>query len=114
MGWGCEFCVLLDRKGTNKTYKMLLDEGIIEEKIIFVGKKEDESIENMFSTKDRERNNMNIYDEKDWKKWKEVKKEKSLVSKQFANNSLSDDFSLTEITQDNFIRLFDKIKSLQK
>lgn len=113
MGWGCEFCVLLDRKGTNKTYKMLLDEGIVEEKIIFVGKEENDSIENMLSTKDRERNNIEIYNEKDWKKWKVVKKEKSLISKQFANNSQSEGFILTEITQNNFIRLFDKIKSLQ-
>jgi len=113
MGWGCEFCVLLDRKGTNKTHKMLLDEGIHEEKMIFVGKEENDSIENMFSQKDRERNNIEIYNEKDWEKWKKVKKEKSLVSKQFANNSLSDNFSLTEITQNNFIRVFDKIKSLK-
>lgn len=114
MGWGCEFCVLLDRKGTNKTHKMLLDEGIHEEKMIFVEKEENDSIENMFSQKDRERNNIEIYNEKDWEKWKKVKKEKSLVSKQFAINSKFGDFTLTEITQNNFIKLFDKIKSLQK
>jgi len=114
MGWGFDFCVLLDRKGTNKTYNMLLDEGINDELIIFVGKDENESIEDLISQKDRTNNNISIYNEKDWNKWKKVKKEKSLIAKQFAVNSRKADFSLTDITQNNFLRIFDKIKNTSK
>jgi len=113
-GWGYETCILLDRKGTNKTYEMLISEGIEERKILFVGKNDTESIEDLFSDSDRKKNGIQIYSEKEWNQWKKVKKDKAFISKEFANKALLDDFKLTEITLNNFIKIFDKIKELYK
>ena len=101
IGWGLEdYKIVLDRKGTNKTYSKLINDGIQEEKIIFVGESSSDSIESLFSMEDNKKYNILNKD-----------LSKTIISKKFFEEvTLKEDIVLSEETIKNFQELLDKIK----
>ncbi|MBD3189242.1 MAG: AAA family ATPase [Candidatus Heimdallarchaeota archaeon] len=110
IGWGLEYLILLDKKGTSKTYKKLLNEGIDQSKIIFVGKDEDDSIEDLFGEDDVKKYGFNNFKKK--KKWKQKRYSKAAIAKDFAIKAEDEEFELSDETISNFKELFDKIKKV--
>ncbi len=101
-GWGLkDYVIVLDRKGTTKTFNKLKKDGVSEERIIFVGKTSADSIESLFSSEDTERYKINA-----------TEKSKTITSKLFFEKITSDkSVKLSEETIKNFReKLFDKIK----
>lgn len=111
IGWGLDYLILLDKKGTKKTYNRLIREGIDELRIILVGETDKDSIEDLFSDKDKKKYNLDDFSSNKKKTHVEEKLSKSLIAKQFAQKTLDDDFELTKITQGNFKKLFETIQS---
>lgn len=101
IGWGLEgYKVILDKKGTNKTYNKLLKDGVIKEKIIFVGKTDSDSIEDLFSNEDISKYNIQSEDIS-----------KTIISKKFFEEiTHKEDVILSEEAIKNFRGLFDQIK----
>ncbi|UZE92740.1 MAG: AAA family ATPase [Methanosarcinales archaeon] len=102
IGWGLEdYKIVLDRKGTNKTYNKLIKDSIPEGKIIFVGENNSDSIEALFSKKDTDKYNL-LSDELS----------KTIVSKKFFEEiTQRGDIEFSEETIENFQELLNKIKN---
>jgi predicted ATPase len=104
IGWGVDYKILFDKKGTNRTYRKLIDDGIEENKILFVGEGENDSIENLFSHEDVE-------------KYKLLNSElsKTITSKIFFEKvAEGEDITFAENTLNNFKKLFENLKSHKK
>jgi len=102
IGWQLrDYKIVLDKKGTTKTYNKLVKDGVPKERIIFIGKTDSESIESLFSKEDVDEYNIN---------GKEFSK--TITSKQFFEKiTHGDNVKLSEETIKNFReKLFDKIK----
>jgi hypothetical protein len=101
-GYGFEYKVLLDNKGTAKTKNALIRDGVEEVNIISVGIKESDSIENLF-------------DKNDLKKYDLINTEssKTLTSKKFYDNVITGKYSdFSKPTIDNFRNLLNKLKEI--
>jgi len=103
-GWGLGYVVLLDKKGTNRTYKVMKKDGIDDDLIMFVSNKPNESIEDLFTKTDTDK-----YKIKDFENKKDSLS-KSIISKQFAEDTNKQSFTLNKTTITNFRNIFDKIK----
>lgn len=100
IGWGLNYKILIDRKGTNRTFKKLKDDGIEDDKIIFVGNEKEDSIENLFSKKDLKKYNIT-----------DNKYSKTITSKMFFERVISeDDIHFSNETVNNFKSLLNKVK----
>lgn len=101
-GYGLNYKILLDKKGSLKTKNALIRDGIQEERIIDVGKKESDSIEDLFAEKDQKQFNI-----------QNKEKSKKIISRNF-NEQITNKKSkiiLSENTVNNFRRLLDVIKT---
>ncbi|MGC9781332.1 MAG: AAA family ATPase [Candidatus Heimdallarchaeota archaeon] len=107
-GWGLGYIVLLDKKGTNKTYNVLIEDGIDEKFILFISKKEDESIEDLFTATDCKRYRIKEYMNSD------SDLSKTIISKLFAEETNKETFTLNKTTITNFQKIFDEIKESTK
>lgn len=99
-GYGFDYKVLLDNKGTVKTRNSLLRDGVEEERIISAGIVESDSIENLF-------------DKGDLQKYDLINAEssKTLISKKFYDNVISGKYAdFSKQTIDNFRSLLNKLK----
>ena len=97
-GYGLEYKIVVDEKGTKHTRKKLNAEGL-SNKIFTVGNKENESIEDLFT-------------KEDWKKYNSPDGDmsKTLTSKSFYENVEKGTYkSFTTKTIQNFKELMDKI-----
>jgi len=99
-GYGFDYKVLLDNKGTTKTKNSLLRDGVEEERIISAGIVESDSIENLF-------------DKSDLQKYDLINEEssKTLTSKKFYDSVISGKYAdFSKQTIDNFRSLMNKLK----
>lgn len=100
-GYGFNYKILLDLKGTTKTKNALLRDGVQESKIIPVGKIETDSIEELFDEKDQKQFKLN-----------DDKKSKTIISRNFYDEitQKGNKKELSENTIKNFKQILDKIK----
>ncbi|MGC9781333.1 MAG: AAA family ATPase [Candidatus Heimdallarchaeota archaeon] len=110
-GWGIDYIILLDKKGTTKTYNKLVKDGIDETQIILIGEKQTDSIEDLFSIQDIKKYNLKDFEERKAKEHKETKMSKSIIAKQFAQKANKKEFTLTKKSLTNFRKIFDNIKN---
>ncbi len=95
---GLQYKILLDRKGTQRTVNKLKNSGIYENEILFSGKSNDESIEDLF-------------DEKDIQQYlKSSNESKGIVARRFYEMTISRKLSFEQKTIENFKKLLDEIK----
>jgi len=98
IGYGLDYKILLDKKGTRHTHEKLEEEGLTD-KILTLGITSSESIEDQFSTKDKEKYTVT-----------EDNLSKTLTSKTFYEKVESGEYvDFTETTVKNFIKLLDDI-----
>lgn len=99
-GYGLNYKILLDKKGTAKTKNSLIRDGLFEDRIIRVGSTDNDSIENLFDNKDQKMFGM-IDNEKS----------KTLVSRDFYDRVTSKEkIPLSPKTISKFKELLDDIK----
>lgn len=99
-GYGFDYKVLLDNKGTTRTKNSLLRDGVEEERIILAGIAESDSIEHLF-------------DKDDLQKYELINEEsgKTLTSKKFYDNVILGKYAdFSKLSIDNFRSLFNKLK----
>jgi len=100
-GYGLDYKILLDMKGTTKTKNALIRDGVDNERIINVGKEETDSIEELF-------------DSEDIKKYNLISKEpsKKIISRNFYDemSPKKSKKKLSVKTVTAFKKLFDNIK----
>lgn len=101
-GYGLNYKILLDKKGSLKTKNALIRDGVQEERIIDVGKKESDSIEDLFAEKDQKQFNI-----------QNKEKSKKIISRNFYDQitNKKSKIILSENTVNNFRRLLDMIKT---
>lgn len=100
-GYGFDYKILLDLKGTTKTKNALIRDGISESKIISVGKIETDSIEELFDDEDQKQFDL-----------KDSKKSKTIVSRKF-HDQITEKKSKAKLsakTVENFKQILDKLK----
>ncbi|HYL66971.1 MAG TPA: AAA family ATPase [Nitrosopumilaceae archaeon] len=103
-GYGLNYKILLDRKGTAKTRNSLIRDGVRDEKIIQVGKTNTDSIEDLFDPKDKK--NYDLLN---------TESSKAIVSRNFYDKIVSkkEKNELSSDTIENFKKLFDEIKKIE-
>jgi len=100
MGLGLQYRVILDQKGSKKTFNKLKRDGMKDNEIIFVGKNENESIEDLFSISDKEKYGLNS-----------TEASKAVISRNFYEKVKSGEFTeFTTETIENFKNIIEKIK----
>lgn len=108
IGWDLNYVIVLDRKGTNITFEKLEEDGLTD-KVIFVGKNEEDSIEELFDEIDAEKYGIKKLTATKDKDKKKLKGKKAAIAKNFALKTLEEDFLLTENTLENFIEILNRI-----
>ncbi len=101
IGYGLDYKIVLDKKGTIKNYNKLIKDGIDTNKIIRIGDNEDQSIEDLFSEED-----LNKYQLKS-----DQQDSKTLISKKFYQTiEIGKDEGFSTETLQRFRSLFDSLK----
>jgi predicted ATP-dependent endonuclease of OLD family len=100
-GYGLDYKIVLDKKGTTKNYNKLIRDGIDTNKIIRVGDTDDQSIEDLFSEEDLDKYQLKS-DQPD---------SKTIISKRFYQAIETGEYKgFSKKTLDNFRTLLDSIK----
>lgn len=100
IGWGLNYKILIDKKGTIRTFRKLKEDGIEDSKILFVGDTKEDSIESLFSNYDSRKYNL-----------QNDKHSKTITSKLFFEKVISEgNLQLSDETVNNFKNLLNKIK----
>ncbi len=97
---GLKFKILLDQKGTEKTLNKLKKDGISENEIVLAGFSRNDSIEELFSTKDKKTNLDGSNQES-----------KGIISRKFYEKVVNSKQSFELETINNFKKLLDELKS---
>ena len=100
-GYGFDYKILLDLKGTTKTKNALIRDGVSESKIISVGKIETDSIEELFDDEDQKQFHL-----------KDSEKSKTIISRKFHDQitEKKSKIKLSEKTVKNFKQILNKLK----
>lgn len=116
LGWGRECVIVLDRKGTRKTYNKLITQGFPEHRIFLLGQNDDESTLDLFTRQDQ-REILNLpLTETNGLVSQVVKTipsvSETILARQFFDNVLrGDQPEFTKGTIANFQRVFSQIES---
>ena len=100
-GYGFDYKILLDLKGTTKTKNALIRDGVSESKIISVGKIETDSIEELFDDEDQKQFHL-----------KDSEKSKTIISRKF-HDQITEKKSKVKLsvkTVENFKQILNKLK----
>jgi len=102
-GYGFDYKILLDLKGTTKTKNALIRDGVSESKIISVGKAETDSIEELFDDEDQKKFSL-----------KDTNKSKTIISRNFHDQVTEKKLKITLSTKtvENFKRILDELKEI--
>lgn len=99
MGLGLPYKIILDKKGSSKIFNKFKRDGI-EDEIIMIGKKQDDSIEDLFDDTDREKYELD-----------DQTLGKAAISRRFYEKIKAGDYKdFSPTTINNFRKLLDKIK----